>query len=317
MDLAVVTRPPIELSFSRNKDLRCPYRGQRRYIVGADEPHSEDSAGGTLMHIHAAQYYRHLIDRNRETDYDWCDWNLQRLVDKCELSLEMRDQVKHVGGILKDNSRLDREVEDWIIEKRMAIRRPDWMQCACCTVCKGTGQISAKVRIDGKEYRAALLGPGTCPACGGGGYNEYVDKYAGTADRIEFSQGGTHAHITDYKFGRSRNANDPAEDVNTDRQLMGYAWLVFRHFPLVETIAATLWFVMYGPKNKLTAYWRREYVEDEAAKWAESYFNLVDVCDSYYHEDPWPAVGHYEVCRWCKLECPREQELMEMARMLL
>lgn len=276
-------RPPVELSYSKSKALLCPHNYQALYGHGAEQQESSEAArAGTLLHVGQAQHRLHLIKQHRETDRWQYDWNMDRLLKDTEWSVDIEDIIRRGRDNFRDNFSLDLKAERYQVEQRMAVRRSDWQPVA---------QLP------------------------GGGWATDDDTWAGTADFMRFYRGDSFCAVDDEKYGASRHAGDPAEDIRHDHQLRGYCWLAMRHNPQIEYADGTLWFVLYGGKNKLTCTYSREELEDEVPPWIESQFAKVDNNWNERGDRPWKATAHHEVCRWCPLgyKCPLADGLISLA----
>lgn len=123
----MINRLPIELSYTRLKELLCPHRFQQLYLKGVEEPDSEAAHMGTVLHFWAARYGLHLQQMKRYTDKDWfITYTSAQVLKEPEY---LQEQMLQTAGMFVDSFQLDKSADEHFFERRLAVSRGDYTPC--------------------------------------------------------------------------------------------------------------------------------------------------------------------------------------------
>lgn len=281
--LSLVTRPPICLSQSRIKPLwLCPHNFIETYGLSGENADygndgSEDANVGIVLHALDAKYCEHCWQQKRKSDWVY----LKKLADEAMelLPKHRRDKAMNVVAKIQDSTLIDLRAQDAQFEKRHALRWPEFTRCEV---------------------------------------GEPVDRLEGTFDKLFLYPG--RAVLRDLKAGYSRHAGQFDEDVFDDLQMLTYSFMVFQLYPDVQQVDAWLDFMAFGGNNHASGTWTRETIETFEFDWYPEKFDLGPLTirkllnlsfERAASLTSFPADGHWDVCRWCRLVCPKWQSIKE------
>lgn len=275
---------PVELSHTRINDLECPFRFDKLYRDKFDEPDTEFSGPGRLLHIAAANYGLHLAARKRPRHWGWYYKMLAGIIEEnAHLTSGQVLDIQDMGYQFAERAdwTIDHRADRHIFEERMYLDR-EYVK------------VSPQVR---------------------------ADRLAGTADHIAEYGGGAKAAIEDFKYGRVIGVLE-YDTAQHDKQLQMYAGIWCCLNPKCDEVVGTLFAPRFGPKNKSTGTWTRAQAIELMKERVEPAWGKVDALRAEYGEAPWPWAageankGDHSPCNYCRLtkQCGGCNDLLQRYR---
>lgn len=284
---------PICISYSRIRPVHlCWHNFIQSYGLSGENADygnngDEDAYVGTVLHALDAGYVQHCWDRRRVSD--WTKFE-ELSIEAIGLLPEHRQaKAREIADRLRDSTEIDLKADDYLLERRLAISWPD-----CTPVAPGTP----------------------------------VDRVEGTWDQfVIYPRRGV---LRDAKFGYSRHAGQMAENASRDLQMLVYAFMAFhmagyeyargKVFPVLDQVDGYLNFKAFrGPPA--AGEWTRETIETLEIDFYGQMMTVRQILASSFEQavSKWKANGtapgvvtpHWDVCRWCRLACPRWQDVRD------
>lgn len=198
----------IRRSFTRDKEVQCPWRFHAINLDGVIERRESFTLMGTQLHEIFADFIKKLFASGRPRNHGLFmkvfEDHTSRLDPDTVLEMEA------VAGNFVDWFTLDSRAERVLVEHDLAVDRNN----------------------DPISIAEALNPDGTAKQ----------DCFTGIMDYMVEIEGGRKALLTDWKCG---NQNYDFNHVTKDRQLMGYAYLWMKHHPDCEHVSAAIFAPKY------------------------------------------------------------------------
>lgn len=270
--------PPVRLSYTRAKELSCPFKYYQLNILGADERKADFTTRGTTLHAVAAQYIRRLskLGRPRASRIFWKIFSDHTRYTHPEAQAEMAAIAETWCNWFK----LPEHAGRVLTEHEMAVSREGHPL----------------------EMADALNPNGTAK----------LDCYTGIADCLIETPNG--AQLYDWKMGNDRF---DVFEARRNRQLAGYAWLWLKHNPECEAVNATLYAPKFNSPSEHQFKWPvyMPVFDDKGKEIGSITFDdylakQFAKADRIRQAGKWPARVHYrDACGFCRLDCPLDDVL--------
>ncbi len=265
---------PIRLSFTRAKELNCPWRFNALNMDGVVERKEDFTKRGTQLHEIAADYILKLSKTGRPRNHSL----FMRVFEDHTARVDPDEvlEMEAVAGNFVDWFKLDERAEQNFAELDMAVDR-------------NGNRIS---------MAQALNPDGTA----------HEDCYTGIADYLCVIDGGRKALLFDWKMG---NQDYDFNEVAKNIQLKGYAYLWLKHNPECMHVSANIFAPKYrrwvagGYDREPLIAEMDEYLV-ETWKWADDVRQAGEWKATPYFRD---CCGW---CRL--IGCPAKEELLRRAR---
>lgn len=287
---ASAARPlrPMDLSYSKIQDLRCPFRFQQKYVLGVEEDDSEYSRFGIFMHSVQALYRQILAKQGLKRSQSV----YERLLDK-HLAAEWPDasddeiaDARGIGHKFYAGYKMRQGADRFIIERRFHLTEE-------------------------------MLEPISFVS------DSAMDVYPGalfsfTTDCAEVFRTQGVIYARDEKYGFRQLEQDGARmEVEDDLQARLYSFGLMKLEPEVNEVHFTIACPRFGPRHQQTAVFTRERLFDLSDEDAPE--NIIRqawvTLRSMAGMKAWPALPG-RACRFCgpEIDCPAAADMWRRIR---